>query len=515
MAHVFKMSNQRSKMAFSFFIGLVALFFSMAPAAFAVAVDQTIHGSNPTSGTYYNTTGNNTTFVAPNTLNVNAGTTLRGLNIDGKNGGNFVLKGNTVNIHGAVDVSAFYGKNGFAGNGGSVNIDAHTVFVNGMIKADGINGGLINIPNAGNVTVGCNAQISATGVGGNAGQVMIRGANGVTLAAGSIVEANGKPVAQMNNVDIKGSIVNIDGIVRANGIVKDGGKIAIVAYGPSKNGNVTIGSTGKVQANGACGECTKGDGGNAGEVTITSNCGAIKNDGVIEAKGGHGFASHVTEVANLPQGTPSNGGNGGLVSLNYRNRLDTKVGQVDVTGGKGGSAIANCAIETGNPGNGGAVVITGPNANTLDTTQVALAGGTAGFGDVIKTGQTGTLTTIGQDVVPCATCGDDPGVVGDPNPPVPVVVVPATPIKKSMIPRFLNRLPFLGPNAGLDLMRKRVDDSLKNVPPVEIVNNVPRIPNAVLVRTPKVQPPVNMMVQPFNPVATPAPAPKNYVRGYW
>ena len=525
MANIFKITRRQVMLAYPLFISAVAMFFSIAPAAFALQVDQVIHGENPSSGTYLNTTAGQTAFIGGNNLKVNAGTTLRGLNVNGKDGGNFLLKANTVQIKGAVDVSAFYGKNGFEGNGGRVNIDARNVLINGMIKADGINGGFINIPSAGTVNVGPNAVISASGVGGHAGQVMIRGTDGVNLAAGSIVQANGLPVGKMVNVDIAGSIVNINGIVRANGIVSDGGKISIVANGTTPNSNLTIGSNGRVEANGACGDCTHGDGGDAGKIALKADCGSIINNGVVEAKGGNGFGSHITDKHNIPHGNAGNGGNGGYVSMTYGNRLDTKVGHVNVSGGKGGTAIANCEIHTGEPGDGGKVVIKGLDADTLDTSKVAFAGGTAGFPTVIKTGKPGSLTVIAQDASQCSTCGEPPStppppppVVSTPNPPPPVVSTPTPPpTRPPFIRRLISTLPFLGPNAGLDLMRRRSPEP-RFIPPAQIINNVPPIPNAVLVSVPPPQPPVTFVAQPVVPppvAPTPPPAPKKYVRGYW
>jgi hypothetical protein len=523
MAQSFKLTRRYARWAFPFFVSAVALFFSIAPAAFAVAVDQTINSSNPGSGTFYNTTGGQTTFNGGNTLNINAGTTLRGFNVNGKDGGNFVLNGKITNIHGAVDVSAFYGANGFEGNGGSVKINAQTVFINGMVKADGINGGLISIPNAGTVNVGPNAVLSATGVGGNAGQVMIKGADGVSLAAGSIVQANGKPVTGLTNVAIAGNIVNVDGIVRANGVVSHGGKISIVANGTTANSNLTIGQDGKVQANGACGDCAKPDGGNGGEVLLASNCGSVINNGIVEAKGGNGFGSKVDPHTGILHEVPGNGGHGGLVSMTYRNRLDTKVGHVDVSGGHVGTGAVNCAIKTANPGNGGQVFITGKDANTLDTSKVALGGGQAGFPTVVKTGQPGTLT-VNPTEPPCAgNCGGEPPVVVPPPVGGPPVVgnppaVPPVPPTRSPIRRFVSTFPFfLGPNAGLDLARRQPDYRLNRIPPVVIVNRVPPVPNAVVANKP-VPPPVNFVAQPVVPPVAPPPppAPKpKFIRGYW
>jgi len=235
-------------------------------------------------GTYYNAPGGNTKFSNPGgTIQINSGQTVRGLESGTNNGGHLIFNSNIMKLNGNIDVSAIKSGSIYLGNGGRVDINANILLQNGNIYANGTNGGFVNI-NVGSMTMGPNARIEADGVGGFAGQIKVSVVDGFTMQQGSVMTANGIPIDDMNfkNIEVLASIVNIEGIIQANGVKSNGGVISLI----STNGGVNISTNAVISANGDGGEDVVGNG---GTINITSNNGVVNNQGTLEVNGGDGF----------------------------------------------------------------------------------------------------------------------------------------------------------------------------------------------------------------------------------
>lgn len=235
-------------------------------------------------GTYYNAPGGNTKFSNPGgTIQINSGQTVRGLETGTNNGGHLIFNSNIMKLDGNIDVSAIKSGSIYLGNGGRVDINANILLQNGNIYANGTNGGFVNI-NVGSMTMGPNARIEANGVGGFAGQIKVNATDSFTMQQGSVMTANGIPIDDVNfkNIEILASIVNIDGVVQANGVKSNGGVITLV----STNGDVNIGANATISANGDGGEDVVGNG---GTINITSNNGVVNNQGTLEVNDSNGF----------------------------------------------------------------------------------------------------------------------------------------------------------------------------------------------------------------------------------
>lgn len=373
-----------------------SLLFSNMPLALAGPGDtnSTNFGGNVAGGNYYNTAGSKTTFTNNGNINVGAGTTVRGLEVDG--GGNLTNNGGhlhfetpgTVRIDGTVNASAVMNGGAFLGNGGTVTINAGALIQNGNILVPGLNGGIVTT-NVGNLTMGPNAVIDARGLGvnGMSGQVNLNATGNVTIPNGAVIDGSGNYIGgyNANVIQISGSIVNLDGVVTANGLDQGASGGAIGVYGSE----IKIASNGKIQANGAEGgqggginiaatnsihteagseiSANGGNGANGGTVlmgtafdasgnplVITKN---VQTDGSITANGG------------MATGT-LNAGMGGTIGVIADNTL-TNNGQILANGGD---------ADSGNLAGQGGVIAVGGRLGLLNNGQVSANGGNGGSG---------------------------------------------------------------------------------------------------------------------------------------
>lgn len=323
-------SNGRFLVALSL---TTSLLLANTPLSFAAPGDtnSTNFGENVAGGTYFNTVGNRTTFTNNGNLTVGSGTTVRGLEVNNNgdltgNGGHlhFNAQGGVMRVDGTIDASAALGPNGaHLGNGGTVTIDAGALVQNGNIFANGLNGGVI-VTSVGSLTLGPNARIEALATGTSAlpGQINLNASGPVTIPNGAVIDASGNYIGGYNAsvIQISGSIVNLDGVVMANGLGAgaSGGSIGI--YGSE----IALGNTAKVTANGANG-ASGVNAGNGGEVIVAANT-KLSNAGRVSADGGNGFSGD----------NPSDGGNGGVVKAASDGDLSND-GLLTANGGNGGT----------------------------------------------------------------------------------------------------------------------------------------------------------------------------------
>jgi hypothetical protein len=403
-----------------------SLLISGSPLAFAHPgdVNSTNNGQVINGGTYYNTAGNNTTFTntSGSGIILHAGSTLTGREVTGVsnpagnmtgNGGSILINapGQVVKLDGNVDVNANKAGGFYVGNGGNVQINASFVYQSGSITANGINGGHVNF-NVGSVTMGPLASIQTqghptlAGFGGNGGTVNIKATGVVDMQRGAVIDTSGKTIGSYdtNLINIQGGLVNLSGILNANGTIpgSTGGTIKVAAVGAttaldwnamgkasnfitvaeknalmgkdsffrhgdggsnlSQDGNIIIGNFAKISANGANGVnqlshgcCyTQPSKGSDGGSIFLEACKNIIQYGTITANGGN--AGHFIVADNgLPNTTPRdikgenglNGGNGGTILLAYHGGLITRAGSL--TQAKGGNG-ANGQDATPMPG---------------------------------------------------------------------------------------------------------------------------------------------------------------------
>ncbi|WP_373531176.1 hypothetical protein [Vampirovibrio sp.] len=371
-------------------------------------------GANVANGTFFNTAGDKTTFTNNGgNITVGAGTTVRGLEVNSAgnltgNGGHlhFDAQGGVMRVDGTINASAAMGSNGaYLGNGGKVTIDAGALVQNGNIFANGLNGGIITV-NVGQLTVGPNARFEALTTGAYAlpGQINLNATGEVTIPNGAVLDASGNYIGgyNANVIQISGSVVNLDGVVIANGLSAGakGGNIGI--YGSE----IAVKSNAKIMANGA----NTGDGGMVEVIStdkttvesgaeITANGGkglsgvvagnggivgvgsakTLRNDGVISANGGNGHNGY----------NPSNGGEGGLVV--FAGDTVEHNGQLAANGGHGGTnafpsrgtVVNGQQVSVGqngaNGGNGGAVLVA-HRTSISGTGSIEAKGGNGGNG---------------------------------------------------------------------------------------------------------------------------------------
>jgi len=330
------------------FLALSVGLSSFSPLAFANPgdVNGTTDAQNVPGGTYYNTAGNHSTFTnsAGTGLYISPSTVVTGREVSDSsnptgsmtgNGGNllFDAPGQVVRIDGRIDVNALQnGSGAYLGNGGTVTVNAAYLDQNGQIYAMGKNGGHVQF-NVGSLTMGPAAAIFANGVTGNGGVVNLGGGSGaIDIQRGAIVDTSGKVIGEYdtNLITIQGGLINMNGILMANGIqdgegnATSGGGILLIANGhttgldsdmlnqtsfmsdvkdsllardadlrSSLDGWISIGSHGQILANGANGLAGK-DGGYGGLVYLLAKCG-INNQGLIQANGGNGGDASATQ----------------------------------------------------------------------------------------------------------------------------------------------------------------------------------------------------------------------------
>ncbi len=235
---------------FSIAISLTAASIPVANAA-PGDVNSINTGQNIQAGTFFNTPGSRTTFQNPGGgLWLHSGDLVRGLEssinkVPTGNGGTLYFRapGNVVRLDGNIDVSAVRNGALYTGNGGKVFVDSAYMFQNGSIFANGANGGLVQF-NVGGLTMGNNARITAQGFGGDGGTVNVNTTGTVDLRPGSLIDTSGKVLGTLdtNVINIEGSAVNNQGIVRANGISgtdlkPDNGDAAVMRANPQLANN--------------------------------------------------------------------------------------------------------------------------------------------------------------------------------------------------------------------------------------------------------------------------------------
>lgn len=427
-------ASQRKLGRLSLALTLAAsLLISYLPLAFAGPgdVNSVNNGQIIQGGNYYNTAGGRTVFQNSSSLHLRAGDLVVGREVTDAatktltgNGGSLTFNAPIVRLDGNVDVNGVM-------QGGNVVINSAFLYQNGNIFANGANAGSVQI-NVGSMNMGPNAQIQATSTGGGAGgYVGIKATKDINIATNAIIDTSGKVIGAYNTnvINIQGGLVNLDGIVKANGLVAgdQGGAIALVALN-----NLNIGSSASVTANGAAGgnggvvaigakgsvnnngivtanggngyfsfDTTKGDAGNGGVVLVAApktisdvmttgnfalmrkGAGAanITNNGAFAANGGDGFVGY----------NPTNGGNGGYVDIKSQNRLDNN-GLILSNGGNGGEnpdvAIGSVwegkqwtpGQDAGHGGNAGQITLSFKKNSITNNGYITANGGNGGNG---------------------------------------------------------------------------------------------------------------------------------------
>jgi hypothetical protein len=229
----------------------ITLLGNLAALAAPGDVNSTNIGQNVQGGTYFNTPGSRTTFVNNNgSLIVGSGVLVRGLESSTVktptgNGGTLYFRApdNVIRINGTVDVSAIRDGSAYLGNGGKAFFDSAYLYQNGNVFANGFNGGLVQF-NVGAMSVGSNARITAQGFGGNGGAININSPGAVDIRSGAIIDSSGLVTGTFdtNVINIAGSVVNNEGIVRANGLAAtdfkgNNGDSAVVSANPGLRNN--------------------------------------------------------------------------------------------------------------------------------------------------------------------------------------------------------------------------------------------------------------------------------------
>lgn len=363
-----------------------SLLVSNLPLSYAGPGDtnSTNYGENVVGGTYYNTAGNQTTFTNANGLTVGAGTTVRGLEVNGagqltNNGGHlhFDAPNGTIRVDAGstIDAGAIFRDGAFQGNGGTISFNAGALVLNGNILVPGLNGGTI-VTSVGSMTVGPDARLDATStaLGAMPGQIKLNSTGLMEIKNGAVIDASGNYIGGYNAgvIEISGSIVNLDGIVMANGLNgSQGGNIGIFGS------EIKLGSNAKVMANGSEG----GEGG----VIVAAASNSMKADAgsVISANGGQGANGGTVVVGALPD----NAGNPVIVTRNI---------QTDgVITANGGDASLTAAA-----GSGGNIAVVSTQS-TINNGQISANGGNgfrtvnAGNGGIVVAGSNGTAVNNG------------------------------------------------------------------------------------------------------------------------
>lgn len=333
--------------------------------------------------------GTPTTFTVPgNTLTVGNVQALQANPVGTPiHGGNllFDAAGKAVYINGKVDVSGLAG-----GNGGSVRVNAAHLVQNGQIYARGSKGGV--------VIFDIN-QAASTGSYSN-----------VVFQEGSVIDTSGGLGAvpiDANYIGIKGGMVNLNGLLVANGIAETPGAYDVANGGgggtinvEATHSTIVIGSAitpyngtdyiSGVYANGANG-ANAGSGGDGGNITLKS-LETIVNKGVIQANGGNGsdgqggtFNQTLSQEDLQLIGDGGNGGTGGNITL-----IAGTLGNGEITDT---TQIVNNGTIQANGGNGG-------NGKTV--TMIITTGGSGGPGNTVTDKfdpltETLTISLAGQD----------------------------------------------------------------------------------------------------------------------
>jgi hypothetical protein len=381
------MNRPRKSLSHALTASLIAVTFVLSAMPLALAapgdINSTNNGQVVQGGNYYNTADSKTTFVNTGSggLWVKSGVLVRGLEVlpDGSftgNGGtlHFFAPGSVVRIDGSIDVSGILRGGVYTGNGGRVIVDSAFLYQNGSIFANGRNGGMVQF-NTGTAVFGPNAIVEAKGFGygttGGGGIININASDIVDVQQGALIDSSGQVLAGIDNniINVEASLINVEGVLRANGTVLggDGGTIRLVAHGDSSNcfgctldsvrvfsnnvnglpiaedvfsqteaqnliarrdalingsdGSILVARTAHVTADGHSGAET----GNGGAIFMVAATDVI-NDGFIMANGGTG--NHETVSVD--------GGDGGMISLSAMDDIINTC-HILANGGNGGN----------------------------------------------------------------------------------------------------------------------------------------------------------------------------------
>jgi len=358
-------------------LGVVAGFVAL-PGGWALPPIDTVHdGQVVAGGTYYNSAQGKTTFMNSGSggLWVKGGTTIRGVEVDA--GGNLTNNGGTlhffapnsvVRIDGNVDVNAILNSQGAPmGSGGRVFVDSAYLFQNGGIFANGINGGLVQMNVAG-LTLGPTARIEAQGFGGAGGIVSVNSNGVVDLQRKSRIDTSGQVPEDMdrNVINIEGSIVNVEGVLRADGVRSGnmgsrGGQIRLVASGQTDLSDARQAFTDAGQAyeptltptEQACllernQSLSQGQDGNVSIASRSFDNAGHPTGGWLSANGSPGAAAGNNDFS---QDTTPRAGDGGTIILAAQNHI-YQGGLASVNGGDGGNGPQATA-----GGNGGLIAV--------------------------------------------------------------------------------------------------------------------------------------------------------------
>lgn len=403
----------------------------MPTVAFAQLVNQTIDGRVITTGDYWNTPGGKTTFTNSQGtgLLLERGSWINGRegavqNLPGWGGPRFSATGAGGHVHMDVpgQVVRLEGNVNLQGlNGGALTIDAAYLFQNGNIYAGGVNrGGTVSM-NVGAATI--NGTIDVQGPGG---RISINSPGSVDIQGKGLLQADGSSAFSPapGLIEIQGGLVNVDGIIRANGNLYDGNVIRLVSNGGTdtaaasnaiaaardggsftadeaaahnarlgalaeRDGDIHVGPAkpegglpGVLEANGRSGPAVLNEHADIsdndarptdGGTIILRSQNDIVNRGWITADGG-ALSTHSTDKP-----FAVSGGNGGTVGLSAGGRV-VNDGRIKSDGGSATGPRIRWPFEL-NGGDGGVVTLT----SGLDTQNNAVIRANGGHGRIAGT----------------------------------------------------------------------------------------------------------------------------------
>jgi hypothetical protein len=430
-------------------------------------VDSTNVGKDIQGGTYYNTPGNETKFTNPGGgLHLHSDQLVTGKEVTNSgdptgsltgNGGSlhFSAPGQVVRLDGTIDVRGFSNNGASIGNGGKVTVDAGFLYMNGQIWASGANGGVVNF-NVGSMTMGDNPSfdklhpanpaksfIEAGSVNGGAGgQVNIKATGAVDLRAGSSINTSGGSQLigsyNPNVISIEGGLVNMEGVLTANGLTpgSSGGTINVKTTSQQA---ISLGHSANL--NNGHDEAQKDDSpilSSTEQQNLINRDNALRNgiyqDGSTDPIGGLNGSIKVASTALLsvngvdgadqaaipgnkscdcPTGSatdPTKGGDGGTINLDACKDVVIE-GKVTANGGNSGSytvtkmdqqAVGDVTIQGANGlngGNGGNINITyRGDVKTIQGASIEAKGGNGGNGQSARatgSGDVGSPKAIG------------------------------------------------------------------------------------------------------------------------
>lgn len=405
-------------------------------------------GQDIQSGTYFNTPGSRTTFQnsSGSGLWLHSSDLVRGLESNASsvptgNGGTLYFRapGNVVRFDGNIDVSAVRNGALYTGNGGKVFVDSAYLFQNGSIFANGVNGGLVQF-NVGGMTAGPNAKITAQGFGGNGGSVNINATGTVDFQLGSLIDTSGKVAGTFdtNIINIEGSAINNQGILRANGIASsdfkpDNGDAVVMAANPDLANNpvpgpITGGSgtndTATMQ-NVLFGTPSSADfrGGTirlvaTGQTNPTTTVISNADSQILSDTEKSSINTRNSQIVSFNEGDVFNRGtletngafnkDGGTVIIGAARHV-VNSGAIRANGGTSIDGVFDPNGNGANGGNGGAIILTA--MNQVNNTNLIQANGGAGSLAQSRSGSTGTGQNINLVSTPIAGNGGRGGVI--------------------------------------------------------------------------------------------------------